>query len=351
MIFMKKRIIAIMLAAFMAVCSIPVSALAATTLTFTESTGISTDNYSFTLYNGDDYIANVLEGADKENKTRTVELGDTVTFVLNAGEYTSTTYPNVDFSQYKAGSYHYGSSNKYCISTDSAFTLSGDGITAAVSGFGSATYNNNSGYGGSQTNTSIATTFTIETSNLAVGTYNLSLSFKYQMKRDNWGWGTAKEYSGTIDGIKLVVSAPQKTESVGASIRVGEKAGLRFGYTTNVAQSDVAEYGFLYSKDGASAENMTVEDAGSNGVYKKVATNYLYHEDGDYTSFNLVFVNIKSSNYSTKIYSRSYVVLNNGTVLYSEVVDYCFNDVANAVLADSAVDDATKDSVRAMIDA
>lgn len=347
---MKKRIIALVLAAFMAVCAFPVSALAATTLTFTESTGIGTDNYSFALYNGEDYIANVLEGADK-NKTRTVELGDTATFVLNAGEYTSTIYPNVDFSQYTTGSYHYGSSSKYCISTDSAFTLAGDGVTAAVSGFGSTTYKDNSGYGGSQTNKSIATAFTVETSNLTAGTYTLSLTYKYQMKRDNWGWSTAKEYSGTIDGIKLVVTEPQKTESVGASIRVGENAGLRFGFTTNAAQSDVAEYGFLYSKDSAAAEDMTVDTAGANGVYKKVAANYLYHEDGDYTSFNLVFINMKSANYSTKIYSRSYVVLNDGTVLYSDVVDYCFNDVANAVLADSDVDDATKASVRAMINA
>lgn len=96
---------------------------------------------------------------------------------------------------------------------------------------------------------------------------------------------------------------------------------------------------------------MKIESAGSNGVYKKVATNYLYHADGDYTSFNLVFVNIKSANYSTKIYSRSYVVLNDSTVLYSDVASYCFNDVVNAVLADSDVDDATKDSVRAMVNA
>lgn len=93
---MKKRFIAIMLAALMAVCAVPVSAMAADTLAFTDSTGINTNHYSFTLYNGDDYIANVLEGADK-NKTQTVEKGETAKFVLNAGSYESATYPNVDF--------------------------------------------------------------------------------------------------------------------------------------------------------------------------------------------------------------------------------------------------------------
>lgn len=68
---MKKRFIAIMLAALMAVCAVPISAMAADALAFTDSTGINTNHYSFTLYNGDDYIANVLEGADK-NKTQTV---------------------------------------------------------------------------------------------------------------------------------------------------------------------------------------------------------------------------------------------------------------------------------------
>lgn len=71
---MKKRFIAIMLAALMAVCAVPISAMAADALAFTDSTGINTNHYSFTLYNGDDYIANVLEGADK-NKTQTVEKG------------------------------------------------------------------------------------------------------------------------------------------------------------------------------------------------------------------------------------------------------------------------------------
>lgn len=170
---MKKRFIAIMLAALMAVCAVPISAMAADALAFTDSTGINTNHYSFTLYNGDDYIANVLEGADK-NKTQTVEKGETAKFVLNAGTYESATYPNVDFSQYTTGSYHYGASNKYCIATDSAFTLTGNGVTASVSGFGSTTYSGDSNYGGYKSNKSIATTFTVDTANLAAGTYTLS---------------------------------------------------------------------------------------------------------------------------------------------------------------------------------
>ena len=41
---MKKRFIAIMLAALMAVCAVPVSAMAADALTFTDSTGINTNH-------------------------------------------------------------------------------------------------------------------------------------------------------------------------------------------------------------------------------------------------------------------------------------------------------------------
>lgn len=46
---MKKRFIAIMLAALMAVCAVTISAMAADALAFTDSTGINTNHYSFTL--------------------------------------------------------------------------------------------------------------------------------------------------------------------------------------------------------------------------------------------------------------------------------------------------------------
>lgn len=213
---------------------------------------------------------------------------------MNAGEYTSSLYGAVDFAAQTTGSYHYGNANNYCVATDRAFTLTGSDVTATVSGFG-AELNQNGKYGGSYT-TAISTTFEIDTTDMEAGSHELSLSFKYQMKKGTSigsrviNWKTSNEYVGTIDGIQLVVEEAAEpdntTTALGSSIRVNEKPGLRFGFSTTASEDEVEEYGFVYAY--ADKQDLTVEGVGTDGVKQLVAENKINH--GDYTTFNLVFI-------------------------------------------------------------
>lgn len=359
-----KKSVAVLMAVLMVLTLSPMSAIAATTLTFTEDTGINTDNYSFMVYDGnDDYIANVLEGVGKD-KTITATQGDIVTVVMNAGEYTSTSRNSVDFSSYTTGSYHYGNSSSYCIATDTPFTLSGyDGwnnqdITATVSGFGaSATGNGN--YGGSQSNTSISTTFTIDTTNIHPGTHQIHLAFKYQMKSKNFigSWSTGKEYVATYDNtpivLNLVVEEPDNTVVArGGSIRITDPAGLRFGFHTVAAPEEVQDYGFVYAYGVKTENDLTIENAGSNGVRNVNAPNHDYHEEDGTTTFNLVFINMPNTNsaYDTTISARAYVKTTDGKIHYSEVLTRNYREVAQAVLADESIEQDIKDTVQSLLD-
>ena len=105
---------------------------------------------------------------------------------------------------------------------------------------------------------------------------------------------------------------------------------------------DDVEYGFVYAYE--ETDDLTVE----NGR-KKIATNRIIH-DNEYTTFNLVFTNIPKSNYDTKISARAYVYIN-GMYFYSDIITRSFENVANAVLADETIDDATKEQVRSILEA
>ena len=228
---MKKTIfktLASVMAGIMILASVQINAFAATTLTFSENTGINTPYYSNIVYNGDDYVASVFQGVNAD-KTIAVTKGNKATLVFGAADFSSATYGNEDISSYKNGVYHYGTGNGYCIATDTVFSLSGDGVTAEVSGFG-ASRNANGTVGGYLDTKSVLTTFTIDASNLKAGEYKLSLTFKYQMKKKGtFGtWSTAKEYSGTVDGFVLKVC---DVSANGGSIRV-TNPGLRFGFQT-----------------------------------------------------------------------------------------------------------------------
>ncbi len=347
-----KKAIAVLLTMLMVFAISPFSALA-DTLEFSDSTSINTEDYSFILSLGNDFIANVLEGVSKD-KTITVTKGETATVVFNAGEYTSSNYPDVDFSAQATGSYHYGDSNVYCIATDQAFTLTGGDVTATVSGFGAGSTGNGV-YGGSYTS-AVSTTFEIDTTDIEAGSHDLSLSFKYQMKkgRNIFGsvgsWSTSHEYVGTIDGIKLVVEEAAEpdttTTALGSSIRVNEKPGLRFGFSTTAAEEEVEEYGFVYAY--ADKQDLTVEGVGTDGVKQLVATNKINH--GDYTTFNLVFVEVPSESFDTQVSARAYVKID-GVYHYSEVKTYSFRQVAEQIIADPSIDSTTKDAVQDLLNA
>jgi hypothetical protein len=335
----------------MALCISPITAFA---LDYTEETNINTDYFSFMIYSTNDFVANVLEGVSKD-KVITVTKGKDAVVVLNAGEYMSSNRGDVDFTSLTTGAYHYGSSSSYCISTNTPFTLTGDGITAEVSGFGSQSYSNNSGYGGSQTNTAIATTFTIKTDDIEVGEHTLTLTYKYELKSyKNYSWkSNGGSYEGTVENITLNVVSDEPTVPVddsvvanGGSIRIVGTPGLRYGFQTTTAPDDVKEYGFIYAY--ADTDDLTVD---SENVIKKVATNFIDH--GDYTTFNLVFTGITSANFDTVVSARSYVITNDGEIHYSAVLKQSFNIVADKIINDNSgdIDDATKEAVRELLNA
>ena len=343
---MKKTIfktLASVMAGIMILASVQINAFAATTLTFSENTGINTPYYSNIVYNGDDYVASVFQGVNAD-KTIAVTKGNKATLVFGAADFSSATYGNEDISSYKNGVYHYGTSNGYCIATDTVFSLSGDGVTAEVSGFG-ASRNVNGTVGGYLDTKSVLTTFTIDASNLKAGEYKLSLTFKYQMKKKGafGSWSTAKEYSGTVDGFVLKVS---DVSANGGSIRV-TNPGLRFGFQTKADPDTIEEYGFIYKYVGYLSD-VTDISMGDAGVKQSVATNHLTNADG-VTTFNLVFINIPESSYSTYVSAKGYVKID-GNYYFTKQLNYSFKRIARNVVDDSSIDDDTKQAVQKMID-
>lgn len=350
---MKKcitKIFAALLVLTAIMTSVQITAFA-NDMTLQEDAGLNSDYYSNIIYKGDDYVASLFQGVNKD-KTIVVKKGEKVTLTYGVNNWDEA-YGKITWSDKTTGIYHYGDNANYCISTDKVFTLGGDGVTATAGGFGSTTYSGNSNYGGSQNNTSIQTTFTIDTTSLEAKTYNLSLDFKYQLKKKGgfpaYRWSTAHEYEGTISGFQLIV-LDEKMDAMGGSIRVANSSnknisGLRFGFQTTESEDNIKEYGFLYSYDERNAATLT-EDA--TGVIKTTASNYINH--GDYTTFNLVFTGITSQYYDMKVSARSYVVTNDDVVHYSDVKVRSFKEVANNILSDPDVEQDTKDAIQKMLD-
>lgn len=351
---MKKsfRSLALVLAVVLLVSVIPFSAFAAD-LTKTENKYSNAEYYSVTLQNADtpsEYISFQYTGVDKDTKTLTVKEYEPITITMDDGS--GYTGQNGDQNGYALG-WYYNSGTDRCISTDAAFTMTNGQYTFDVSGFGTA-QNQNTVL--AQNGNNAKTTFTLA-SGLPAGDYEFTVSYKYQMKKWNEGgifgigkgWDTQQELS-TSDVIKIHVEknipAEYYPNTEGGSIRVGSNSGLRFGFTTDADASIITEYGFLYAV--GSHDSLT---EGADGVTKKVATNFVTHDedtDAEYTSFNLVFTDVPSSGFDTNITACAYVVID-GETYYSEPATRSFRQVANDVLADPTVDEATKEAVRDML--
>ncbi len=131
--------------------------------------------------------------------------------------------------------------------------------------------------------------------------------------------------------------------AMGGSIRVTD-AGLRFGYSFYDTQNKIVEeYGFVYTSGIADREKLIVDNTDNKTVFKLIANNRITHSD-DTTTYNLVFTDIPESAYNQAVSARAYVKIS-GKYLYSDIITHSFTDVANAVLADSEIDKATKDKV------
>lgn len=350
---MKKsfKSLALVLAVVLLVSVIPFSAFAAE-LTKTPNKASNAEYYSVTLQNAgtpSEYISFQYTGVDKNTQTLTVMENEPITITMDDGS--GYTGQNGDQNSFAIG-WYYATGTERCISTDTAFTMTDGTHTFAVSGFGTA-QNQNSVT--SVNGNTAKTTFTLD-GGLPAGDYTFTVSYKYQMKKwDNgvWGigagWKTQQEISST-DTIKIHVESSTPAEyypnAEGGTIRVGSVPGLRFGFTSDANASIITEYGFLYTY---AATDSLVE--GAEGVYKKVASNHITHEedtDAEYTSFNLVFTNVPSSGFDTDITACAYVVID-GETYYSDPVTRNFRGVANAILADPEVDEATKDAVNDLL--
>lgn len=137
-------------------------------------------------------------------------------------------------------------------------------------------------------------------------------------------------------------------DAMGGSIRVTD-AGLRFGYSFYDTQSkDVEEFGFVYAAGSVDAEQLFIENADNDSVYKLIAKNRITHDDG-LTTFNLVFTDIPETSYGQNISARAYVKIN-GKYLYSDILDRSFTQVANAVLNDDSIDSNTKTAVQNILE-
>lgn len=326
------------MAVIMLVSIVPMTASAATALNKSVNTVTNSQYYNVNLNNGSngDYISFEYTGVSKDG-TMVVEANTPITITMNDGDgYSSSAIS----SNYPLG-WHYGTnSNSYCLSTDSDFSMSNGTYNFAVSGFGSSENSNNT-Y--AQSGETVKTTFTLN-SGLPEGTYQFTVSYKFQMKKRSFlSFNTSYELS-TTDTITIV--SKSYTDSMGGSIRVGSNPGLRFGFETKEDADTIQEYGFLYLY--GESDTLTPETA---GVHTMKAENYIIHEEGtdnEYTTFNLVFTNVPVSGYDTNITACSYVVID-GVTHYSQPVTRNFRGVAEAVLADGEVDQATKDAVSAML--
>lgn len=350
---MKKsfKSLALVLAVVLLVSVIPFSAFAAD-LTKTENKASNAEYYSITLQNAgtpSEYISFQYTGVDKNTQTLTVMENEPITITMDDG--TGYTGQNGNQNGFALGWYYTNDSNNRCISTEDFDWSMTDGThNFTVSGFGVSEAN----WCKPVVGNSCKTTFTLD-QGLPAGDYEFTVSYKFQMKKYTSGWfgggswGTEQEIV-TSDVIKIHVESSTPAEYIpnteGGTIRVGSVPGLRFGFTSNADASVVTEYGFLYTY---AATDSLVD--GAEGVYKKVASNHITHEedtDAEYTSFNLVFTNIPSSGFNTDITACAYVVID-GETYYSEPVTRNFRGVANAILADPEVDEATKDAVNDLL--
>ena len=218
---MKKSFLKKVLAAAMAVLMIsscvPLSALAANELSLGNENALNTSYYSNVLSNGDDFIATIFEGVDK-NKTVTITKGDTATIKVNSGkEDTSTNTGKMTWSNLSTGLWHYGNNTDYALGTDQpwSMTSSGGNVSIASSGFGSSAKEGENMNKATQGKDTI-TTYTIDTSNAMPGRYTLTLNWRYQFKKyerknifSSYYWFNKKTYENNPITFTLVITEQQ----------------------------------------------------------------------------------------------------------------------------------------------
>lgn len=149
---------------------------------------------------------------------------------------------------------------------------------------------------------------------------------------------------GTDDHPIIEIKPIYFVDALGGSIRVFD-GGFRLGFSFDDTQgAAVEEYGFVYAY--TETDDLSVSLVGTNGVKQKVADNRI--DWGDYITYNLVFTGMPQSAYDTIVSARAYVKVD-GKYYYSSILQRSFNIIANAILADETVDQATKDAINNLL--
>jgi hypothetical protein len=325
---MKKwsKIISFFMAVIMISAIMPISAFAADPLSKAVNVVANSDYYNVSLTSsGGDYINFEYTGVNKDG-TMTVNENEDITVVMNMGNNYNSSKDTTELGWY------YGDSSKYQLATNYTFTMTDNTHNFTASGF------NNGSTANAGSSNSTSTTFTLA-GGLPAGQYTFTVSYKYQMKKYNPNLKTYFEITSSDDITINVVSASEpeveySTTAVGGSIKVpttvDSSVGLRFGFKTDVKAELVEERGFLFAAGSLDEINESTQN-----VKKLEAANYIVHNEGtedEYTTFNLVFVNIPKANYESNITACSYVVVD-GKTYYSEAKTYNFKAIADKVIA------------------
>lgn len=173
----------------------------------------------------------------------------------------------------------------------------------------------------------------------AVG-YTVSEGWHYHLNPDFKIYGhsgtAAEEYAKSNNIAFYDVDSLFDLHSLGASLRL-TTAGIRFGFEINAEDSipDDAEIGFLYCY-GNNSEDMTLEQAGENGVIKKAAVNKVVNNGS--TVFNLIFINMPEDAYTSDVTVRAYVKYR-GLEYYSSQVTRNARQVALMMCEDKTNDE------------
>jgi hypothetical protein len=326
---MKKwsKIISFFMAVIMISAIMPISAFAADALSKAVNVVTNSDYYNVSLTNtGGDYINFEYTGVNKDG-TMTVNENEDITVVMNMGNNFNSSSNSTELG------WHYGGNTQYQLATDYTFTMTDNTYNFTASGFN----NGSTVFAGNSNSTS--TTFTLA-GGLPAGQYTFTVKYKYQMKKwKNTSYKANYELTSSDDITINVVSASEpeveySTTAVGGSIKVpttvDSSVGLRFGFKTDVKAELVEERGFLFAAGSLDEINESTQN-----VKKLEAANYIVHNEGtedEYTTFNLVFVNIPKANYESNITACSYVVVD-GKTYYSEAKTYNFKAIADKVIA------------------
>ncbi len=135
--------------------------------------------------------------------------------------------------------------------------------------------------------------------------------------------------------------------SLGASIRVSDPYGIRFGIkltkTSAYSNVDIVEYGtLLITSSVLGDDELTVN---TKSVLKIKASN-IYSETSSYVTYTGVLTNIPTSYFNTEVVGRGYLIYRdaqgNKKVLYSDEMERSFSDVAQSAYENySAIENPT----------